>query len=189
MRRQIVSVCAGLFLAGLCWLITSPAYSDDDKALKEAQAELIKLASNLEAKSFGDDAKALAKKYDITTVMPAFKLRSRKGIGVGDKAGEITPDGIEAKIIALGKAAPAKSQLDKEGKDLVKLAALTRAIAEVNEHHAPNKNKAEWAKFNQEMKKASMELLEGAKAGDGAKVKAAAVKLNNSCNECHSEFR
>lgn len=62
------------------------------------------------------DAKAiaeLAKKYSLDELMHVFKFRAKGGLGVGETAGAITPDGIEAKLQGLQKKKLIKLTLQK----------------------------------------------------------------------------
>lgn len=135
----------------------------------------------------------IAKKNELGEVMHLFKLRTKKGWGVGGKAGAITPDGIEAKLMGLGKNANA-ADVKKNADAYEQMAKRTAAIAKVTDAHAPKEKKAgkdpkDWKKFADEMKEQSDELAKAAKAGDAAKVKAAANKVVGACNECHTIFR
>lgn len=138
----------------------------------------------------------VAKKGSLDEVMHLFALRSKQGEGLGPKPGAITPDGIEAKILnlATGKKQIPEKQLEKEADALARAGYISAAIAEVAIKFAPDrkegaKDPKEWIAWSKDMKAASIEFAEAAKARKGKEVKAAAVKLNNSCSACHSVFR
>src|SRR5262249_52488969 len=136
-----IAVAAALLL-GL-WLI-GPQFSSaaDDEVPKDVRDAIDKI-TELEEKGKEEDAKkeavAFVKKKDydggkvggLKDPMHAFSLRSKGGLGIGSKANEIKPDGIEAKIMDLGKktlpAATMKSQAD----DLKKMAYQSLALSEI----------------------------------------------------------
>jgi cytochrome c556 len=136
-------------------------------------------------------AKAIHKKYEeLNHVMYIFKPRP-KGLGVGPKG---KADGIELKIITLGKRPLSEDAFKAQRGELLRMAYIVRAVAEVTQHYAPAKPKGgkgakEWKQFTDEMQKASGELIEAIKKGDPAAVKTAASNVTSSCNNCHSDFR
>jgi cytochrome c556 len=89
----------------------------------------------------------------------------------------------------LGKRLPAKAVVLREVNDYIKIAEVSKAMAEVADQYPPKKDKEEWKQYNQDMRKAADKLVAAAKSGDPAKVKAAATDLNASCTSCHSKFR
>lgn len=136
-------------------------------------------------------AKNLEEFYEC---MELFKPRKKGGIGVGDKAGAIIPDGIELKLITLGRDAPSASALAKEAEALEDMAYHTAVLAEITLARAPKADKGkarvkDWVEWSNDMKEGSMLLAAAAKAKAAADVKAAAAKINASCNSCHSIFR
>lgn len=178
---------------GLCLLGAGTA-ADDKKDVREA---VLKVAADLEkgnASAAKDGAKQIAKDFELDEAMHLFQLRSKKGLGVGDKPGAVMPDGIEAKFINLGKKALPAKQLDKEADALAKAAYVSAALGEIAGHKAPekkekNKDPKDWVAWSKEMSATSLELAKAAKAKNANGVKDAASKLNSSCNNCHSAFR
>ncbi len=127
-----------------------------------------------------------------------FKLRTRGGLGVG-ACGRPVPgvrDGIEVTIMDLArpnKAVP-PAFLGPNKNDLIHLARTTEAVAEVTYAYTPKrkmagKDPSSWTKSTDDMKQASRELAAAADAGDARAIKAAAVRLNNACNDCHIVWR
>lgn len=168
------------------------AAADDDT--KKAQADILDLAKKIaDGKSVATEAAALKKKYEeLNTLMHAYKPSQKGGIGTG--LGPAKGDGIEIKVINLGKRALPAATLKKEEQALTKIGYINAAMADITMHYAPTKPKGgkgakEWKQYCSDMKEASLELIKAAKAGDPKQVKAAATKLNDSCNSCHSDFR
>ncbi len=140
-------------------------------------------------------AKELAKEDlgDVMNTMALRKANKKMAFGVGPKDAKISPDGIEAKLISLGKK-PMEKQVAKESGPLTEMGYRVAAIAEVAKNKAPakdegQKKKADWIKWSEEMSKAGHEFSEAAKAKNAAGVKTAAAKLNRTCSDCHGVFR
>ncbi|MFO0927540.1 MAG: cytochrome c [Gemmataceae bacterium] len=165
------------------------AYEDDKETIKAAQKDLVDLAKAIDdGKDGKEQAAAIRKKYeDLAPIMHIYKPSTKGGIGIGTKG---AGDGMELKIINLGKRAPAAKDKD----DIVKIGQLNIAIGEVTKLYAPAKPKGgkgakDWTQHCEDQIKASKDLIAAAKSGAAAKVKAAANNLNNACNNCHSDFR
>src|SRR4051812_18799664 len=99
--RPAVGVTALALALGLLTVTGTLTAADES----EAKGAILKLAGMVEKEADArKEAGEVAKKVEIEEVMKLFKLRSRGGLGFGDKPGA-TPnqDGIEAKLIALGR--------------------------------------------------------------------------------------
>jgi hypothetical protein len=182
-------------------LLCGPARADDEdeKKVKAAAEAVRKLATQLDDKDIAAKAKAVRDKNDIEFVMHQMKPRGKGGMGVGVKGppaylGE-KKDSIELAVIDFAtrrKALPAED-IKATQEDLLQLARVTQAIAEINMHNPappkPGAKPANWTLYNKEMKAGSQDLTAAIKAGDAEKFKTAAVRLNNSCVNCHMEFR
>jgi len=163
----------------------------------ELAAKVNKIADALEkgdASGAQALAKALAKATELEDVMHVFRPRKKKGIGVGDKPGAVTPDGIEQQLIALGRDAPAAALLAKEGGALARMGYVTAAVGEFTIAKAPEKDmgkktKARWGQYVNGMLDGAKDLAAASKAMKAEAVKAAAIKLTNNCNSCHMYFR
>src|SRR5713226_1966248 len=131
-------VRVGLFAVlalGVCLLSSTITRGDDDEEqekmdIKEsgkASDSLKKLLEAIEKDKDKKDivkcAEDLNKKTDLKHIMwAAYKPREKGGLGVGDKAGAIKPDGVEAKLINMSKKPISDAQLEKEGPALIKMA-------------------------------------------------------------------
>ncbi len=191
MTRYVRGLVFGLGLLAI-GLTTARALDDkDDKEVKAAQKDVLDLCKEIAGgKNVSSRAAEIKKKYeDLNTVMHAYKPKAKGGIGFGSNP----KDGIETKVISLGKRVPAGS-LDKEGPELIRMANINIAIAEIAKHYAPakpkgGKGKKDWETHLADQKKESQDLIKAVKAKDYKAVKAAANNLNNACNNCHSDFR
>ena len=179
---------------GLSVLAVRPGTAADDKGAASAVRKLADAVEKGDATAVKDQADAIAKTYELEEVMHRLVLRTKKGEGVGDKPGAISPDGIEAKFLNLGKKPLPQKQLDKEADAIAKAAYITAALGEIAERKAPEKKEGtkdpkDWIAWSKDMKSASVELAKAARGKDPKMVKEAASKLNNSCSNCHGTFR
>jgi len=164
---------------------------------KEPGASIQKIAALIEkgdAAAAANLAKALAKNTDLEDVMNVFKPRKKKGLGVGDKAGAVIPDGIEQQLLKLGRDELSRANLDKEAAALQHMGYNTAAVAEFAlakppEKASGKKSAKEWTTYAKEMRKASIEFVEAVKSKSPTAVHKAAEKLNTACSSCHSDFR
>jgi cytochrome c556 len=88
-----------------------------------------------------------------------------------------------------------QGQLTKESEDLIRMAQVTQALAEIAEMNTPKMNidgkktVAAWQKFNKDQKDGAQDLIDAVKANNPKNVGAAATKLYGSCTSCHGVFR
>jgi len=175
------------------------AFAGDDEDLIKARKAVLDLAKAIEKGEKDVAAKAAAVKkggVELEGIMHSYKPADKKGIGFVQLKNGQKPkagDGIELKFLDLGKRV-SKMNLANEKADLIRMAYINLAIAELTIHYAPeklNKGKGpkEWKQYTEEMKTATNKFLEAVKSGDPAKVKAAANDVSGSCNNCHGDFR
>jgi hypothetical protein len=185
---------AGFGLAvGIGLLTAASGQSADDedaKATKDAQVALLKLMDTMhKGGNIKADLEAIKKQFpdELKPLMNIFKPRGKGGLGVGPPG---KADGIEMKIINLSsKRALSKADLSKQQNDLLKIADVSKAIAEVADMYPPKKDVDKWKKFDDDMRKGASELIAAVKSGDPKAVKTAATNLNASCTDCHAGFR
>jgi len=187
-----ISVFGSLFALGLFAMITPEAktafYFEDAKEVNAAISKLVGKTSDTKAIA------ELAKKYSLDELMHAFKLRAKGGFGVGETAGAITPDGIEAKLQGLQKKEADKADLAKNSKAYATIGEVSLVLAELSEAHTPKDKKGEkdpkkWLEFVEKMRKGSKDLIVASNKSDAKGLKVAAKVLNDSCVECHGIFR
>jgi hypothetical protein len=193
--RARVGAAAGVVaVVSLVFLLAGAGSAGDEKALAE---KILKIADLIEK---GDDAKAkqeakvLAKNTELEDVMHLFRPRKKKGIGVGEKAGAITPDGIEQLILALGRDEPSQAMVTKDAKALQRVGYVSAAIGEFATAKPPEKDMGEkkvskWLQWSKEMREAAVAFARSVNTKSPAAVHKAAMKLNDSCNNCHTVFR
>jgi hypothetical protein len=183
----------GLLALMVFVLGTSIASARFFQANNKANDDIVDLAKEIEK---GADEKAVAKKVaeikknheELGTIMTAYKPKAKGGIGYGEKGVS-----IEIKLGDMEKnRGIAPATLKKEEAELVKMAYVNIAIAEIAKAYPQKKGgkgEKEWNKHNDDQKKAAMELIAAIKGGEQNAVKNAAKKLNAACYDCHGNFR
>src|SRR5262249_55984076 len=105
------------------------------------------------------------------------------------------PDGIEAKLMALGEKPLTPAVLNREQADLIRMTEVTAAVAAISFHQCPvkvkmgEKDPAQWKVWMTDVHGQSVALANALKAKDPDKVKTAALKLEGTCQACHKVYR
>jgi hypothetical protein len=196
-RAHGLAAVATVLLSGLSFLTTSGnGTAGDEAAVRDDVLKLADVVQKRDKEECKKQAEAIGKKYELEDVMALMRLRAKKGLGLGPTPGAIKPDGIEAMIINLGgRRTPKPKDLAAQGKALEQAAYVTAAIAEVARDKCPvdkkqgDKDPQSWRTWSEEMYTSALELAQAAQAQNPMAVKAAATKLNASCNSCHTAFR
>lgn len=202
--RGLAAVTAGLILGLWVFAPLGRTSDSEDKDIKEMTESVIKIAGSIEKKNADDTKKQvgdLAKKFQgkkpplvMEDLMHLFALRSKKGLGVGPKAGAVMPDGLEKKVEALADKGLSAKQLEEEAAGIEQMGYAMAALGEVSKAVPPEKDMGkkkikDWVKWSEDLREASLALAEAAKKKDANAIKTAADKANTSCNKCHDVFR
>ncbi|GIW81137.1 MAG: hypothetical protein KatS3mg105_2944 [Gemmatales bacterium] len=188
----------GLFCAAATavYVFTAKADEESDKLKKPIRELAAAIAKDPKNKSLAKMAEKIAKMEaaEIDLIMVLFKLRSKGGLGVGDKPDSVKPDGIEQAIIALDRKPPSSTALKENAKAWAQMAYDTAAITKViyNKHGLNKKKEIEtWTKYCKEMEAKAIEFAKACTAKDAtpASIQKAARALNNVCLNCHNDFR
>ena len=164
--------------------------ADNLKAAAAAAPDVQKLADAAgDPAALKKEAAAISAKDELLPIMWAFKPAAKGGLGIGGKG-----EGIELRLISLGKKVLPAKDLTAQAPDLKRMAEVTRGIAEVTPSYAGKFTKTpaeakEWTAYADAMKKASDDMLAAVKANNGKSIKDASNHLNASCNDCHTKFR
>jgi hypothetical protein len=193
MKKLTVVWAAGISLVGLA-LLTGQVGATADEATNSAVNKVADLLEKGNKDSAVKAANDVASKYEVEDIMNVFGLRKKKGIGIGPKANEITPDGIEKKMELLASKGITAADLQKEGPALARAGLVITAVGNVILAKAPAKDvgkqkKSDWVKWSQELMKSSEELTAAAKASNVGEFKKAAVKVQQTCDSCHAVFK
>jgi hypothetical protein len=175
------------------WMAGVASGRPDEKEAKESIEKLIKAmkADPAAAKKLAEE---VAKKVDLEDVMNLLKPKAKGGLGFNPKE-DPKKDGIELKLLAIAKTPPSKMDLQNQAAEFGRLIDVSSAVIEVASNVAPPKAKTQgkgpkdWKQNTEDAKKGLKELGDAVKSAEPAKVKTAANNLNNSCNNCHTDFR
>ncbi len=192
MRRHawLLSAVGALALGVSLLAVARGRDKDEDDKLKAAAAaapDVNKLAdAAADPAALKKAAAAIAAKDELLPIMWAFKPQAKGGLVAGQ--------GIELKLIGLGKKALPASALAAQAAELKRMAEISRGIAEVTPDYASKftkspKEASQWKGYAEEMKKASDEMLAAVKANNPKSIKDAVNHVNASCNDCHTAFR
>jgi hypothetical protein len=131
---------------------------------------------------------------ELTAItMQLLAIRTRGGLGLESKPAK-NLDGIEARLIGLGRKPLGPDELEKQAEEIARFAYVTAMIGEITHALAPEKDegkkkRAEWIAWSEQMRDAGRQLAEASRAKNPKDVLAAAKKLNASCTSCHDVFR
>jgi hypothetical protein len=148
-------------------------------------------------------AAALAKSIEeVGEVMDLMVLRKKDpdtgkikgGFGVGDKPGDVIPDGIDRKLSGIARDGISQGKLDKEVKALKKMAYRTAAILEVALAKPPEKDEGKktrkaWDTSATEARDAILELAKALDEKSPAATRKAAARAYDACEACHQIFK
>jgi hypothetical protein len=144
------------------------------EALKEVE-RLPSLPVNPDAKK--EKVKLLGPYLDVEELMGQFRSEKVGGLGIEARLDQLN--------VEKGGTVSAAAMTD----ELRLLAVRTAIAAELAREHTPDKKPKQWQNFADQMRKSAGELADAVKAKDGKSAFGAATRLNNSCNDCHKEFR
>jgi hypothetical protein len=159
---------AALIIAGM---IQKKQFAE---ALKEVE-RLPNLPANPDAKK--ERVKLIGPYLDVEELMGQFRSEKVGGLGIEARLDQLS--------VEKGGAVSAAAMTD----ELRLMAVRTAVAAELAREHVPMNKAPLWQKFADQMRKSAGELADAVKTKDGKSAFGAATRLNNSCNDCHKEFR
>jgi cytochrome c556 len=193
-RFWLAGTAVGMMALGFLAVVNRGVAADEENKERAAVLKLADMIANGKTDAARKEAATIAKGLDLEDVMHNFKLRKDKGIGFGEKGPSNTADGIEAKLINLGKKPLSANDMKAQADAIAEMANRTAAIAQIASNNPSSKVKGakalqDWKKWTQEMEKASLDLGKAAKAKDSKGVKDAAMRANASCSDCHALYK
>ena len=193
MKKHMVVGSAGIALLALAgWVyLAGTGTAGQAAGLKDGVLKIADAIKKSDQAGADKQAAALAKKIeDLADLMELFKKRDKGGIGVGSKTGVAVPDGIELKLVGMGRDSLSPAALKKEAEALEEMGHVVAAMATITKVKPVAKVKAkEWNGWCDDMASASQKFSAAAKAQNAAELKTLAGKINASCNSCHSTYR
>ncbi len=155
----------------------------EDAKNKNYQAAMQEVDNLKSLKGNGGGNAKFPTDLDVEDIMRPFALPSTGGLG------------IEKELLGLGRRPLGAQALSQRSRQLTSFGYRAAAIAELakrNPSDTAQKNAANrkmWDGWADDMAKAAVEFAEAARSKDPKQLKTAAVKLNNSCSQCHEKFR
>jgi hypothetical protein len=201
MTKYVLGLALGLALT-LSFAVIGTAEEKKDKKVdldvlkaRNATLDLVKALEDKKGDKVVEGKVATIKKdgHELDALMKIYKPLESGGIGFAGKEGK--ENGIEATIIRLQRTerGPSVATLKKEGKDIIKLAYINIAMAEIAKPYfnkpSEGKGKKDWDKWLDDQKAAAQDLIKAVEKEDSKAVAKAARALLAACTDCHSPFR
>jgi hypothetical protein len=162
---------------------------------RPAMAAILKLAANLDRGDISLQARKIVAEHDGCEISSVFSMKRRGGVGIGSaiKAGH--KDSIEHLVRNWsGAQPPTKEEVQTHRQDLLRVAQVLQAMAELAPYRMPQyppnhqgkeKLVEEWRKVTGEFKASSRELRDAIQQSEPTEVRKAAVHLQRTCHSCH----
>jgi hypothetical protein len=178
-------------------LVASAQPPTPERPVTPEVAAVLKLADNLEQKDVSLQAKRIVEEADPCEISRVFAKRDRGGAGIGSAARAGHQDGISYLVQDWsGPQPPTREELQTHRKDLLQVARVTQAMAEVAPFRQryvagitsgrPEKVAAEWPRVTAEFKTRAREFREAVETSEPGEVRKAAVNLQCTCEACHN---
>jgi hypothetical protein len=176
----------------VCFAGLLAAQAPNDRPHSDAVQAILDLAGKLDAMDVARRAENIVKKYDSCDISQTFTLRKRGGVGIGTAAENANSNSIDHLVRRWsGNKAPTAKELQAHQADLLKAARVLQAMAELAPFRIPaykdgDKRIGEWLKVSADFKVLTRELREGIQRVDPAGVRKTSLKLQQTCNQCHT---
>jgi hypothetical protein len=135
----------------------------------------------------------LKRKEFFADMMKIYRNKAKGGEGIHDEL-QYQPklknqNGIESLIGALAAKKLSDDNLAKVEKELPLLSYRIAVTASLTQYAAPEKGKERWNALAVEMRESALALAESAHKKNADGILMAADALQNSCTQCHREFK
>jgi hypothetical protein len=187
---------AGILVLGFGLALGAAAQPQAQKQeFRPAIVAILLLADNLHARDVAEHAKKIVDTHDSCDISQVFTPRrnNRGGPGIGSavKAGHL--DAISALVADWsGSKPPTQKELETHQTDLLKVARVLQAMAELAPYRGAlvlprgNEKKAEeWKAVSAQFKTVTRDLHHAIYQRDAAETRKVAVRLQQTCNACH----
>ena len=163
------------------------------KPPRPAVAAILKLADDLDGKDVPLRARKIVEEHDSCSISQVFTLGQRGGAGVGSAVKAGHKDSIEDLVRNWsGSRPPTREELQTHQKDLLRVARVVQAMAEVAPFrvviYVPKEDKKkaeEWRKVSADFKVVARAFRDGIEKAAPAEARKAAVRLQRTCSSCH----
>jgi hypothetical protein len=189
--RSLGALALGLGVA----LAGSAQPGAPEGGLSPTVAAVQKLADGVDRADVALQAKKIVEELDGCEVSRVFTLRRprRGGVGIGSAVKAGHRDSIDDLVRDWsGPRPPTKEELQAHRKDLLRVARVLQAMAELapfrREIYVPKNDErraADWRQVSAEFKTVSRALRDAIEKTDPAETHRVAVRLRRTCGACH----
>jgi hypothetical protein len=190
----------GILALGACaTLVASAQPGTPANNLGPTVAAVLKLADNLDRADVSAQAKKMVSDLDACEMSRVFgqKTPQRGGVGIGSAVKAGHKDSIEELVQDWsGPKPPTREELKTHRKDLLRVARVMQAMAELAPHrfdlYRPLNNKKwdqDWRQVSAQFKTTSQALHDAIEKVDPAETRQVAVRMQQTCNACHQLAR
>jgi hypothetical protein len=135
----------------------------------------------------------LKRKEFLADMMEIYRNKAKGGEGIHEEL-QYQPklknqNGVESLIGALAAKKLSEENLAKVEKELPRLSYRVAVTANLTQYAAPEKGKERWNALAVEMRASALALAESAQKKNADGIMKAADALQNSCTQCHREFK
>lgn len=168
-----------------------------ERPVRSGVAAILKLAENLEGKSVSLQARSIVQEYEDTCqISVVFSMKRLGGVGIGSAVQAGHKDSIEHLVRDWsGAKPPTREELQTHQKDLLRVARVLKAMAELAPHRMflmsprDSKGKAQtaedWRQMTRDFKESTRDLHDAVEDRAPASAREAAVRLQQTCYTCH----
>ena len=162
--------------------------------LNPTVAAVVRLSNELDRPNLSLHAKHLVDTLEICDVPLVFRQKKRGGPGIGSAVEAGHKDSINELVADWsGARPPTRLELERHQKDLLQVARILQAMAELAPHrvhiYVPKGNEAkarDWLRIAADFKTVTREFHQAIEDADPAQTRKVAVNLQKTCTACHN---
>jgi hypothetical protein len=192
---KLIRVLGILALGTGTALIATAQPGTPETVLSPTVAAVAKLADNLDRADVSLQAKRMVEELDACEMSRVFGMRRprRGGVGIGTAVKAGHRDSIEDLVRDWsGAKPPTKEELKTHQKDLLRVARVTRAMAELAPHrkniYIPMNNAKmdeRWKQVCADFKTTTRDMQTAVEKAEPAETRQVAIRLQRTCDACH----
>jgi hypothetical protein len=185
-------LAAGVVGLGLGWGVL-PAEPPPDDPAKQAQAAILKLSDNLDAKDVGERARLIVQQHTSCDISSVFVPQRHGGLGIGKATEANHPDSIDRLVRDFARRkTTTEAELEQYRDDYVRVAKVMQAMAELAPYRGapftrgnPERAKA-WEEVSAEFRQKTATFRRAVEDADPKRVRTTARNLEQTCCACHA---
>ena len=176
---------------GLGWGVLAADPPPDDPG-KQAQAAILKLSDNLEARDVGERAKRIVGQHTSCDISSVFVPQRHGGLGIGRATEANHPDSIDRLVRDLARRkTTTEAELEQYRDDYVRVAKVMQAMAELAPYRGapftrgnPERARA-WEEVSADFRQKTAAFRRAVEDTDPKRVRVTARSLEQTCCACH----